>query len=316
MGKKTAFLLALAACCMGFVSCGEEPAESPAETTTTAATTVPVPTQTTVETQKPTPADITGLTIAQRAEQLTAQKGHVSDETGTIDRDSLKTLNERAEAIAQNSGIQVAAVITNDLSTLTPEAFAAEYYNSLYGAGTSGFLVLVNNMTGKDLIHTSGMCSHYLPQDALTLAITKATPHIVTQDYAAAVDQIFSLADQIPDTIFDYSGILSKEQYAQFCEIAEDAIKDESKHFSVLLVDTRTWQTANSLQSYADAQRGSLADDGLLVVDVQTMICAVSGDFSGASTTTAELNAILKDTASKPITAAVKEYYKQVKALQ
>ncbi len=318
MGKKTALLLALAVCCMGFASCGrEENAEPPAETTTSAESTVQTETTSVTETQKPSAPATTTLTAAERAEKFAEQKdAYVSDETGTLSEDALNTLNKAAAEIASHASIKMAAVITDHLGGLSPDVFAAEYYNTLCGSDSSGFLILVNNDTGEDRIYTSGVCRQYLPQEDIDLTITKVTHQLVTGDYAPALEQLFALGNLMPDTIYDHSGILSREQYAHFCELADAALKNTEQQFSVLLVDTRTWQTHNSLQSYADAQRQNLEDQGLLVIDVQDKICAVSSDISGAATMTAELNAVLHDTASLPVTAAVTEYYKQIKALQ
>ncbi len=317
MGKKTALLLALAACCMGFASCGrEENTEPPAETNTSAESTVQTETTPVTETQKPSASTATTLTAAERAAQFAGKTdAHVSDETGTLSADALSALDKNAAEIASRAAIKMAAVITDHLGGLSPDAFAAEYYNALCGSGSSGFLILVNNDTGEDRVYTSGACHHYLPQEEIDLTIAKVSPQLVTGDYAPALEQLFALGNLMPDTIYDHSGILSREQYAHFCELADAALKNTDQQYSVLLVDTRTWQTAVSLQSYADAQRQALEDQGLLVIDVEGKICAVSSDISGAATMTAELNAVLHDAASLPITAAVTEYYKQIKAL-
>ncbi len=318
MGKKTALLLGIAVCCMGFASCGrEENTESPAETNTSVESIVQTETTPVTETQKPSAPAMTTLTAAERAAQFAEKTdAYVSDETGTLSAETLSALDKTAAEIASHAAIRMAAVITDYLGGLSPDAFAAEYYNTLCGSESSGFLILVNNDTGEDRIYTSGSCRHYLPQEDIDLTIAKVTPQLVTGDYAPALEQLFALGNLMPDTIYDHSGILSREQYAHFCELADAALKDSEQQFSVLLVDTRTWQTDKSLQSYADTQRKTLEDQGLLVIDVEGKICAVSSDISGAATMTAELNAVLQDAASLPITAAVTEYYKQIKALQ
>lgn len=312
MGRTIASLLALAGLGMCLTSCGTEPAESKAETTTAAESSTQQQ-ESAAAAEEPTAPEAEASSAAERAAVLAAQQGvYVSDETGTLTKDELKTLNETAAAF---SGIKCAAVITAHLGGASPDAFAAEYYAALFGEDSTGFLILVNNETGKDRVYTSGSCSLYLEQEAIDLAVAKATPQLVTGDYAPALEQLFQLAAMMPDTIYDHSGILSREQYDNFLAIAEEAMQKTDGQYSVLLVDTVTWQTENSIQIYADAQRKELTADGLLVVDVQDKICAVSGDFSGAATMTAELNAVLQDAASLPVTAAVTAYYEKVKEL-
>ncbi len=314
MGKITAFLLALTALCMCLTACDAEPTESVSETTAPAAETTQ-PQESEAETKQTSAAPAgEALPAAERAQKLAAQEGkHVSDETGSMTKEELRVLDEIAEELFAANAVHAAAVITSDLSELSPDAFASEYYNTLYGKDSTGFLVLVNNDTGEDRVYTSGACSLYLSQEEIGLAVAKATPDLVTGNYAPALEQLFQLGSAMPDTIYDQSGILSREQYDSFLAAAEEAMGDSDKQYSVLLVNTRIWQTENSLQLYADAQRQELNDDALLVVDVDELICAVSGDFDGASTLTAELNAVLQDTASLPITAAVNTYYDNMK---
>lgn len=313
MGKMIASLLALAGLCMCLTACSKEQTESTAETSASSAESSTQQQESAAATEKTTQPQGEALPAAERAAGLAVDKGeYVSDETGTLTKDECKSLNEIAGSF---SGVSCAAVITGNLCGASPDGFAAEYFNALFGPESTGFLILVNNETGEDRVYTSGACSLYLARETIDLTLAKVTPQLVMGDYAPALEQLFQIGAMMPDTIYDHSGILSREQYDNFLALAEDGMQKTDKQYSVLLVDTRTWQTENSMQIYANVQREELGADGLLVIDVDGKICAVSGDFAGAATMTAELNAVLQDAPSLPITAAVTEYYDQVKDL-
>lgn len=121
----------------------------------------------------------------------TAQQ--IFDECGVLA--DVQALEEYAAAFAVQYDIYAAVVITEQLGGMSPDAFAAEYYNALYGADSTGFLVLINNDTNEDRVHTSGTCAQYLTQQETALAIAQATPLLVEGEYDAAAKRLLQLGE-------------------------------------------------------------------------------------------------------------------------
>lgn len=313
MRRSLAALVALCAACMCFSSCGGKQ-ETVSETETVPVYSVETETQETTMSKQ----EFVRLSAAERAKLNAEEEGvYIFDECEVLSDKDLDTLNTAAAKLAEEQEMCAAVVITEHLGGADPKAFAAEYYNALYGGESTGFLVLINNETHEDHVHTSGACSMLFTDEMISLAIAKATPCLVEEDYASALQILLELGEQEAPYVYDPFEILSTTQYEKFSSIAQEAAEDTGKRYCVLLVNPEDWMTeeTTSLQVYADAQREFLRTDGILVIDAHDLHCAVSGDFSNPKTMAAELMTVLQETGFLPITTAVTAYYDKVKAL-
>ncbi len=238
---------------------------------------------------------------------------HIFDEAGLLSAEEMGTVSQIADSLSAQYQLHAAVVLTKDLDGRKPAKFAAEYYETLYGKGSTGFLVLINNDTGEDHVFTSGACSLYLSEQDIAIAIAQATPMLVEGKYRPAMERLLELGKCMPELIYDSAGILSREQFDGFLATAQAAADETKKRYSVLLIqDVEMDEAEDALQRYADDRRGELQADGLLVVDVRAGKCGVSG-FSDNAALGEELTGILQNTARLPVTAAVNAYYEKVK---
>ncbi len=237
---------------------------------------------------------------------------HIFDEAGILSPQDAGAVSQIVDSLSAQYQLHAAVVLTKDLGGRKPAKFAAEYYETLYGRGSTGFLVLINNDTGEDRIFTSGACSLYLSEQDISIAIAQATPMLVEGKYRPAMERLLELGKCMPELIYDSAGILSREQFDGFLATAQAAADETKKRYSVLLIeDAEMDEAEDALQRYADDRRGEIQADGLLVVDVRAGKCGVSG-FPDNAALGAELTGILQNTARLPITAAVNAYYEKV----
>ncbi len=139
------------------------------------------------------------LPPAERVQDADAAQ-HLFDECSVLKETA--ALEETAAALAEQYGIRIAVVITQELCGLSPDAFAAEYYHALHGNENSGFLVLINNETNRDTVYTAGTCAQFVTQPEIALAIAQATPFLAEGEYDTAVKRLLQLGEcmaQAPD---------------------------------------------------------------------------------------------------------------------
>ena len=169
--------------------------------------------------------------IAERIQSMqAAEDTHIFDEQNVLTDEERAQYNTYLGWLADIRQICTAAVITNRLDGEPPEAFAREYYHSLFGEGTSGFLVLVNNDTGEDQIYCEGVCETYIA--GAPLQIAQATPLLVEGDYAGALDLLLPAGELVPDRVLDRAGALTSEEAQTLMERANSA----EKRYCVLFV--------------------------------------------------------------------------------
>lgn len=143
----------------------------------------------------------------------------IYDEIGVLSKSELEHYNEYLSNLVSSRLICAAAVITDTLGGKKPDKFAEEYYHTLFGEHTSGFLLLINNDTGKDVVYREGLCAAYITD--VSLALAQATPHLVEGNYAEALDILLPLGELMPEYIYDWSGVLTSEQLAPLLELAK-----------------------------------------------------------------------------------------------
>lgn len=157
----------------------EAPTEPTAEETAAETETEPIPT----EPLKPATERIAALRGNSASAVLLDENGVLSEEDAAACEATLETL--------AGSELCAAVVITNSLSGFSPERFAEQYYNALFGADVSGFLLLINNDTGNDIYYCGGRA--LIPDS--DRRIVQATRCLVEKDYPAA------LAILLPDEV-------------------------------------------------------------------------------------------------------------------
>jgi hypothetical protein len=270
LSKKHA-LTALGIACLCLTGCSSDAAESVAETVTG--------TEQITETQSPETAEETEPAETQAAAAVTAVADagtYVFDECGVLSEEELAKYNAYLTEISDTRLICTAAVITENLDGASPEGFAEAYYRTLYGEETSGFLLLINNDTGEDIFYTSGVCSTYISQADISLAIAKATPYLVEESYAGAMDILLPLGEMVPLYVLDRSGTLSQETVNTLLAAAQE------KQISLLLVKgvvpDDAEDAASALSAYAEEKRTLTGASSLLVIDVQAVCSAIAGE--------------------------------------
>ncbi len=145
------------------------------------------------------------IPIAKRiAELQESDTIRIFDECGVLDTETFATYNVYAQALSEEYGIEVAVVITEDIGDRTPSKFAKAYFSELYpddendDTTTSGFLILINNDTYEDIVYTKGSAK-VITSSAIELAIAKATPYLVVEDYDSALEILLLLGDALSE---------------------------------------------------------------------------------------------------------------------
>lgn len=159
------------------------------------------------------------LSVAERAKSMQeAGETHLFDEQGVLTEEETAQYNTYLGWLSDIRQIRSAAVITDQLGSESPEQFAKDYYRALFGEGTSGFLVLVNNDTGRDYVYCEGVCEIYLADTSMPIA--KATPLLVEGRYAEALEILLPVGELVPDRVLDRADALTAEQAQTLMERA------------------------------------------------------------------------------------------------
>lgn len=185
-----------------------------------------------------------------------------SGEVRVFDEQNVLTEEERGQFdtylgwVSDIRQICAAAVITDQLGGVSPEQFAQNYYRTLFGEGTSGYLVLVNNDTGEDQVYCEGVCETYIA--GAPLQIAQATPLLVEGDYAGALELLLPAGELVPDRVLDRAGVLTAEETAALTERANPL---EQRDCVLFLRETEdTAETTEATEATADAASETTAD--------------------------------------------------------
>ena len=200
------------------------------------AQTAPAPTETLVAVTEA--ATTPPRPIAERAASLQAAGDtYIFDELNVLTEDEKKQYNDYLGFLCQSRQIKAAAVITDSLGGVSPEEFAKRYFETLYGAHEPGLLVLINNDTNKDCIYCAGSCAKVITDTSP--AIAKATPFLVEQKYADALEILLPVGEGLSDRILDRCGALDAEQLQALTALAAAS----EKKVCVLLTDALPGET-------------------------------------------------------------------------
>ena len=144
----------------------------------------------------------------------------IFDEAGVLDGETMRRHNDSLCRLAQMRCIECGICITASLEGQSPESYAAGRYREAFGEGTDGFLILVNNDTGQDVIYTEGACSICLGASQRQAAVMRATPLLVGEQYDAALDVLESVGELIPAAVLDRAGVFTAEQMQALSDMA------------------------------------------------------------------------------------------------
>ncbi len=253
------------------------------------------------------------IPIADRADAVPDVTVHpVIDETGSLTDETLRQIEAIAQTHASQRMMNLAIVVTADLAGETPGSFAKQYYQELFGKKSTGMLILINNETYEDVIHTSGVCSQMVTAEEKALAIAKATPDLVEGSYGAALHTLLALCEEMPSFVFDRSEQLTQEQYDSLASLAQAASAE--KRYCVLLMDDIAEDDEDSdqfLNTYAEEQRAAMDADILLVVDTASQRCTIVSEreWKQADKTCEEIEKLLQSDAENPVYDAAEHYY-------
>ncbi len=320
MKKKWSRLAAAAAVCLCLTACGkkQDPDTDSSQASQKGTEAAEILQESDAVVQEPEEETNPQRPIIDRIEEFADDEiTHIIDEAGVMSGEEKKQINALAQALSSCYLMEAAVVVTDDLEGESPSAFAKAYYQTLYGKGTTGLLVLINNDTYEDYVYTAGACSLYITAEEKSLAIAKATPDLVEGNYGAALTTLLTLGESMPEIVFDRSNTWTREQTDAVSEMASEALGDSEESWCVLLTNTvyltedEEQASDKALKAYAQSQRTSLQADGLLVIDVDAGLCTIVSkeEWKQADSLTEEIAELLDSDTEDPITESVELYY-------
>lgn len=200
---------------------------------------------------------------------------HIFDDEHLFSEEVTQKYNDYLEWLSISRQMDTAVVITTHLDNVTPEEFAKGYYQTLYGKNSSGFLVLINNDTGKDFIYRQGVCASDMRDP--TAEIFRATPELVEGNYASALEILLTIGEQIPEYVFDRANAIKTNERTALAEKA----KETGHSYDVIMIKLpepeKGVSVEEQLNSFAEEKRQELNAELLLLMDVRSQKCVISG---------------------------------------
>jgi len=229
-----------------------------------------------------------------------AEGTYVYDYAKLLNSDDFSECNNYAELLYENFLINVAVVTTDDIEELTPEQYAEDVYNKLYGGRGSGFLLLINNDTNQDYIYKTGGCLASVPDEAQSEAFYWATQDMIGGNFKDAVMRLLKLAEYCPQHVFDNGGVFNADQSAAL----ESSCTSGTQNVSVLATSNSTGKTNEEIcRSYYNRRYGE-SGGYMIMLDTETKtITAVTNGELPAAISEAVTNANTLSTAGSYIEA-------------
>nr|MCR5718688.1 TPM domain-containing protein [Oscillospiraceae bacterium] len=184
-----------------------------------------------VPTEPVTEETITALTeataarpVAERVAELKSDGDtYLFDEQNVLSDEERQQYNDYLGYLSRSRLLCASAVITDSLGGVSPEQFAENYFQTLFGDDAAGFLFLINNDTNQDYFYCTDACNS-LQTDAQA-AIAAATPALVEGRYAEALEILLPVGETLSDRVFDYGGLLTDEQAQSLQTLAQSQEK-------------------------------------------------------------------------------------------
>lgn len=132
--------------------------------------------------------------IAERV--LNFENNYIHDEQAVLSESEFEFYYNFLNTLHDSHAINATVVITNHLDGNIPADFAKSYYQALFGEEeTNGFLLLINNDSFQDSYYLSGSCQELISEQELYALILKATPCLVEERYADALEILLSFVN-------------------------------------------------------------------------------------------------------------------------
>ncbi len=190
-----------------------------------------------------------------------AEGTYVYDYASVFSAEDFSECNDYAEWLYENFLINTAVVTTDSIEGLTPEQYAGDVYNTLYGGRGSGLLLLINNDTNEDYLYKTGSCLNSIDDNAQANAFYWATQEIIKGDYKSAVMRIMQLGESCPKYVFDNGGIFSAEDISAL----EASLAAAPKAVSLLATSNGTG-TPNEEICSSYYERRYQSEEGIMIM--------------------------------------------------
>lgn len=258
----------------------------------------------TTEDTAPTETETRPPSIAERVKEMQKTKDtYLYDECGVLTEEVKQQYNQYLAWLGSTRLLRAAVLVTGDLGGKPASEFAQAWYQKLYGKGTNGFLVLINNDTMQDVIYCEGGCRSWIGDTSMAMA--QATPLLVEGSYAEAFDVLLPVGERVPAGISDLSGTLTEDQVQELSAAQTEgcfAVVVNSVPAGEIPDDT---PEEKQLAAYAEAVRTRTGSHTVLVADVKQKRCAVAGE--APEKLTAGLQKTLKE---KEACETIRQFYK------
>lgn len=172
-----------------------------------------------------------------------AENTFVYDGAGVMKKADADECSKYMKNLYENYLINTAVVTVDFLDGKSPQSYATEAYEKIYGGKGSGLLFLINNDTNSDYIYRSGSCIAGISENEQQSALYFATRDIVEGDYKSAVLKIMELGEKCSQYVFDNGNTLSPEQKAQI----EEYLSSLEQSFSLLVTENTSEKSDEEL---------------------------------------------------------------------
>ena len=200
---------------------------------------------------------------------------HIFDDEHLFSDEVTQKYNDYLEWLSVTRQISTATVITTHLDGVSPDEFAKGYYQSLFGKDSSGFLVLINNDTGKDFIYRQGVCATDMKDPSPE--IFRASPFLVEGNYSAALEILLTIGEQIPEFAFDRANAIKTNERVALSQKA----KETGHIYDVIMIKlpkpAEGVSVEEQLNSFAEEKRQQLNAELLLLMDTRSKKCVIAG---------------------------------------
>ncbi|MBR4628134.1 MAG: TPM domain-containing protein [Ruminococcus sp.] len=204
---------------------------------------------------------VTAPEIEPSKHEITPTAGkYVYDEAKILSQDVYNECNDYAAMLFDKYLINAAVVTTDKLEGKSPYDYAAAAYDDIYEGRGSGFLLLINNDTGDDILYLTGSCETYVTAEAKNEAFYWATSEIVEGNYRNAILRLLRLGENCPEYIFDNAGILSAQQRGEI----ERILSEGSGKNAILITSNSTGKSNEQILEEYYARR--CKDGGIMAM--------------------------------------------------
>lgn len=221
-------------------------------------------------------------TLAQRDRSADAETDFVFDDAGLLSESDYSKLNEYTAWLSETFKINVAVVTASDIGGKTPEEYASDYYNELYG-GSNGVVFLVNDDTGEDYLLRNGVPSLFISESGIEMLFSEISPLLVTGQYSDAVQRTLEYIElSLPEFAIDRTNELSKEDILDVNDILSSACGDDESLSMIFIGDIGDRKIEDYAEEQADKYFKDGSDCALMIVNTEKgeyYICG-QGSFS------------------------------------